>query len=583
MEPKFNLNREPINDDEINSKKDFGELVKKFKQESIQKAHNDSSFLKSKKATYSAIIAGVTVICTVTYFSVFKSSNNKTTTNDKIATQQTNKPNAPKITTAFINPPIKKVSIPYTNYKVNAQKGGVIQHPSKTKINIPKNAFVNNKGEDIIGDVEIKYKEFHNQADIITSGIPMKYDSAGTTYNFESAGMFDIKGYQNNEPVFINPKKNITIEFASQQANDYFNQYVLDTIAKNWVYIKRDNPIKTIILPARNNEIDNLENSTTKLIESKIAAIPPKIEKEKEVLVKKTAQLPKVIVPEKPNKSVNGRPQFQLDVNYKDYPELEPYKNAVFEVAPENKNYNPELSKITWSSATISEGTKKGKNYLLTLKFRQRVEQLIVYPVLNEKDYDNAIQNFDKKFDEYKTLLAKRENDERKLKEEFEAKQKAYIAEEKKYREELRLEQLKLRKEREEQLAENFKTNGIAKNVTRIFAINSFNTYNSDCPHVFPSDKVINPIFVHQTTTLIPEYVFVIENKKNSVYSYRNEPIKIKFNDTYSLCVINKGRLYVCSTDDFMNVVTANKNTFKLKDVSDEVNDVIDLKKAIGI
>ncbi len=69
---KFNLNRPPVSDEEINSHKDFGELVKKFKNESIQKARSDVSFQKKKKMTYSAVIAGVAVICTVTYFSVFK-------------------------------------------------------------------------------------------------------------------------------------------------------------------------------------------------------------------------------------------------------------------------------------------------------------------------------------------------------------------------------------------------------------------------------------------------------------------------------------------------------------------------------
>ena len=49
MPTKFNLNRPAAPDEEINSHKDFGELVKKFKAESISKAKNDSSFLKNKK------------------------------------------------------------------------------------------------------------------------------------------------------------------------------------------------------------------------------------------------------------------------------------------------------------------------------------------------------------------------------------------------------------------------------------------------------------------------------------------------------------------------------------------------------
>jgi hypothetical protein len=206
MGTKFNLNRQPVPDEEINSHKDFGELVNKFKKQSIEKARSDANFLKNKKATYSAIIAGVAVVCTVTYFSVFKKEPPKETTHDKIATKQqpTNSPDS-KPNKAFIAPPISRLNVPYTSYKVKSEQGATLKHSSNSKIIIPKKAFVNKQGQDIIGDVEIKYREFHNQADIIASGIPMAYDSAGVQSTLESAGMIDIKGYQNGEPVFIHP------------------------------------------------------------------------------------------------------------------------------------------------------------------------------------------------------------------------------------------------------------------------------------------------------------------------------------------------------------------------------------------
>ena len=90
MGTKFNINRKPVPDEEINSHKDFGELVNKFKKQSIEKARSDVNFLKNKKATYSAIIAGVAVICTITYFAVFKKEPPKETSHDKIATKQQN-------------------------------------------------------------------------------------------------------------------------------------------------------------------------------------------------------------------------------------------------------------------------------------------------------------------------------------------------------------------------------------------------------------------------------------------------------------------------------------------------------------
>ena len=50
MEPKFNLNRPKISDDEIDKNKDFDNLVKQFKEQSIQRARSDVSFFKNKKA-----------------------------------------------------------------------------------------------------------------------------------------------------------------------------------------------------------------------------------------------------------------------------------------------------------------------------------------------------------------------------------------------------------------------------------------------------------------------------------------------------------------------------------------------------
>jgi len=284
MGTKFNIDRKPVPDEEINSHKDFGELIKTFKKQSIEKARSDTNFLKNKKITYTAIIAGATVLCTVTYFSVFKSKETKQTTYDKITTipLQTNAQNS-KSNKAFIVPPISKLNVPYQKFKLKSEHGATLKTQSNSKIIVPKNAFVNKKGENIIGDVEIQFREFHDQADIIASGIPMKYDSAGIQSHLESAGMIDIKGYQNNEPVFINPKKQITVELQSTQIADKFNMYALDTVAKNWTYLHRDNSLKG--LEKQDNAVK--ENNATKTIQKQIDAIPPKIEIEKVVYSKK--------------------------------------------------------------------------------------------------------------------------------------------------------------------------------------------------------------------------------------------------------------------------------------------------------
>ncbi|MES2515270.1 MAG: hypothetical protein V4580_14050 [Bacteroidota bacterium] len=599
MGTKFNLNREPVNDEEINSHKDFGELVNKFKKQSIEKARSDANFLKNKKATYSAVIAGVAVICTVTYFAVFKKQPPKQTTNDKIVTSQSQQKNnsSGKKNTAFIAPPISKLNVPYTSYHVKSEQGATIKHTSNSKIIIPKKAFVNKQGQDIIGDVEIKYREFHDQADIIASGIPMNYDSAGVKSHLESAGMIDIKGFQNGEPVFINPKKQITVQFQSQHTADKYNMYVLDTIARNWVYISRDNSLKDKSkfdkLSSKDvaaekpdfNSSDRKESQKEIELQKQLDVIPPKIEAEKVVYTKKVNQLPKTIAPAKPAKATAGRPQFELDVNYKEFPELEAFKNAIFEVGAENKNYNSKLADITWNSAEVSEGPIKGKNYILTLKYKDQVEKLVVYPALTGADYEKAVKTYESKFSDYKNLVAKREAEEKKLKEEFEAKQAVFAAQEKKLTEEMLKEKIRWKKEQEEILSKQ--VNSMDKNyvVTRLFNLTDFGIYNSDCPTTMPQGEHMTPVFtVNNGGAFIKsEHTYLICHSKNVVFNFYNPSISYDPKDSYSLCVLANGKLYLCDKNLLGSCFAGKQNKIPVKELSAEVNDVADLRKAMGI
>ena len=223
--------------------------------------------------------------------------------------------------------------------------------------------------------------------------------------------------------------------------------------------------------------------------------------------------------PAKPVKANASRPQFELDVDYKEFPELSAFKNAVFEVGEENKNYKSELANITWSSAEISEGPQKGKNYLLTLKLRERVEKLVVYPALMGANYDAAIKQYDKKLADYTSILNKRLAEEKRLKEEMEAKQKAYVEEQKKLTEAMVREQVRIRQEMQKQYETTMKSLDNEQEVTRLFSISHFGICNSDCPRNMPQGGMMEPMFVEGTQLLTPNTVFMIEHERNIVFN----------------------------------------------------------------
>ena len=313
MERNINLNRPKVSDEEIESRKDFNDLVAKFKKESLQKGKKDLRLSRLKKLAYSTVIAGVTVVCTVTYLNYNSEKNNK----DKLASQ-TEKAKPKTVTdnksTKYIQPITSKTNVAYNKYKVNAKHGATITH-NKSKINIPSSGFVNKKGEEVSGEVEIQYREMHDQAEVLASGIPMTYDSAGTTFHFESAGMIDIQGTQNGEEIFIKPGKEIKVEMASNQPGTKFNVYVLDTVNKNWVFKGKDKVSSAAVemhLPLE-SEIEKAPEIVK--IDNSIKAIEVKKDSDKVVTTKKIETLPKVSEPLQPRESKGTRPKFELDVH----------------------------------------------------------------------------------------------------------------------------------------------------------------------------------------------------------------------------------------------------------------------------
>jgi len=134
----------------------------------------------------------------------------------------------------YVNPPIKGIDVTRKYYNINPAIENILVYPSGTKIWIPANAFVDMQGNTVTDNVKIAYREFRDQVDILVSGIPMKYDSAGTVNDFESAGMFEILASVGDKPVALADNKNINLNFQTTSADSTFNFYAYDDKTGNW-------------------------------------------------------------------------------------------------------------------------------------------------------------------------------------------------------------------------------------------------------------------------------------------------------------------------------------------------------------
>jgi hypothetical protein len=557
---KFNTDRPKVSDEEIAKNQDFQKLVQQFKEQSIKQAKGDESWWKNKTIKYSTVIAGITVVCIVTYSALF-TSNQQKTVNDKITTS------APKSTTTpvkrRIQPPSDALALKAAKYTVNNQKGGTVKHTTGTTLKIPANSFVDNSGKQIVGDVIIEYREFHSVADIIGSGIPMQYDSAGNTRVLETAGMFDISGNQNGQPVAIATNKKIDVQLASLKERSNFHQYQFDTASGNWLYMQPDfanKPSASASTAARKKEITTLKNDVEVIL-------PKRSDSVAQQFTRKVKQLPTYAAPAKPRAVEKGRPSFKFEGSTTDFPELAAFDNVLFEVGPENKNYSQELHEITWEDVKVSQGPVKGVNYLLSLKYRARIERLVVYPVLSGKDLETATASYKRKFTEYTTLSAKREAEELRLKQELEAKQAAYLAEQKQKELELKRLEAEFKKLQEQQAnaQEAVITNQSA--ITRLFSISSFGIYNSDCPHKLNNGgSLVRPVFVNAAgKPILPRIVYLVNHGNQTAFGLQRDngfEVPMATSEVYSFCALVGDKIYTSSKESIATSLQKKSNRF---------------------
>lgn len=138
-------------------------------------------------------------------------------------------------TTSSIKP-IPGLEVPVRTFEVSSSEKSTIELPNGGSIEIPANAFVDQQGKPITGKVEIEWQEYHSLTDILFSGIPMAYDSAGIQGALQSGGMFTIHGTQNNVPIEVAKNKTLEVNLASNHPQKQFNFYRLDEKEGEWTY-----------------------------------------------------------------------------------------------------------------------------------------------------------------------------------------------------------------------------------------------------------------------------------------------------------------------------------------------------------
>ncbi len=457
----------------------------------------------------------------------------------------------------FIQAPVPGYDIPYTIFKVDAEKGGSFQYETGTEINIPPMACIDSLGNPVSGEVEIRYREFHNPLEFFLAGVPMHYDSAGTQYTFESAGMMEMLAFKDGYPVRLDTGKTVDVWLRSATDDPDHNLYYLDTVAGNWVYQGKDRIItKGFPEPFPPAGIDEMAADTGIGI------------KHGQAMGEDLATPPRQADP--------SRYQFTIGYDVNAFPELALYDQLQFEVSDKNDHFDPKFYEVTWDDAVIRQSEASGE-YVLTLSIGDTAIQLIVYPVISAQDYPQAMQKFQAAYQSYQQQYDQRKQQvgEPALKKRSRAERAAYnekwLSRQNNF---LQGEAMKLHAQSTQQV------------ILRNFAMNSFGVWNCDQPRMRPKGVQLLADYKNRNEDPITmKNIYVVDSRRNMLYTYYpGQKVRFDLKAKNVLWGITEHKLIaIFRPEEFKKIKkTSGKYTFQME-VMEDVVAINELKSIINL
>lgn len=495
------------------------------------------------------------------------------------------KPNVNNLNNEIVTkviPPSKELDIQYQTLTVDVKNGDTLNLSNGTQIIVPPNSIVNKDGSAVINS-QLKYREFQNQTDIMLSGIPMTYDSAGVNYLLESGGMFELKSANENE--MINEKIPVTVLLASNHQQEGFNAYKLDETKGTWSFIE---PVKAqpreLEMFKNINIVDEplkIQQKETELSKSTSIKNEPVISENKvsnsELILHNTSEKTKEQFNKKEPVLANEN-DFTFSVDPSQIEELKLYENISFKpLASEVNKIKDMPEELDYLTVT---NTKEEGIYLVTFYINKRVEKVKCTPVFKDKeDYKKALAQFKRDEKAYKD---KREKENRALEEQMKKEQ---LLSEKQERDR--------QKQRNNDIANQNKTI-ILKNNNELnygtmivaFSVKSFGYYNSDRPININQNNVIINYYIDDKSPCQPQ-LYQYFTKRNAVmvnYGLNTTTLKYtKEDDCLLVCLLNDGKsIAILDEDEFREQIINNKaSSITLKKIDQKFENSIELNDFI--
>ena len=160
--------------------------------------------------------------------------------------------------------PFKSVSLPKESFVVQPNVSQVITTKNGSKIYIDSFSLVDKDGAPITEPVTLHLQSIMDPAEMLTSGIPMKYsDSENKDVPFQSAGMFEMQATTaSGQEVLIDKQHPIKMDLSSYSAENGFSNYMLDKKTGLWTKTEEETIIPNMDKEILRRQISKLKDKT---------------------------------------------------------------------------------------------------------------------------------------------------------------------------------------------------------------------------------------------------------------------------------------------------------------------------------
>lgn len=238
---------------------------------------------------------------------------------------------------------------------INKNEETTIYMKSSYTIKVKGKSFFYENGKPVNEDVKIVLKNLETASCIVNDKINMQYDSSGTQYQLQSAGMFSIELLcKSGQKIRI--KKPLEIIKNEVKNAEEYNIYQYQKSSSSWKYVKHVIDKKTETAITQNEVIEE---------------------------------------PVQPNKKDFV---FDMEVDISKHAELKAFKNIVWQYAALAKYPDPKKNQWifdeNWKNAELLSFNKGKNQYLLKLSNNKKSFETVVTRALQGSDYDLAMKQF---------------------------------------------------------------------------------------------------------------------------------------------------------------------------------------------